>query len=144
MSNMRWLVAIAVVTWVMTSTSTAASSWTAEVPPDVVSVATGGYWEHAGRSGTFRVVLLRGGFEHVVSSLRAEWVAEPSSSEESPTIVHRIDLFSMFLGYLDAPIVSELKSGVRVTINGENRIGGQVSCVVDLLPNYQHVLGPDC
>jgi ribosomal protein L11 methylase PrmA len=61
------------------------------VPPDVVSVVSGGYWESGGNSGTYRVVVVNSGFEHVTSRVFVEWVSEPRSARDSARVVSAVE-----------------------------------------------------
>src|SRR5688572_10945620 len=71
--------------------------------PDIVFVASEGYWQHNGRGGHFRVIVRRLGFEHVGSQVIAEWVAEPSSPDQPYRIVSTTQLQGAFLGSLGVP-----------------------------------------
>lgn len=46
------------------------------VPESVSTVLTGGFWSAEGRSGTYRVVIVREGREPVASRVFVEWLAE--------------------------------------------------------------------
>ena len=61
------------------------------VPPEVVSVVSGGHWEVNGRAGSYRVVVVNDGFEHVVSHALVQWVATPSSPDESPSVIASVE-----------------------------------------------------
>jgi hypothetical protein len=58
-----------------------------EVSSDVDSVVTGGSWESAGDRGMYRVVVVNAGYEHVHSTARVEWIAEPRSANDATRIV---------------------------------------------------------
>jgi hypothetical protein len=45
------------------------------LPPHVHSVLSGGYWEHGNQDGFYRVVVLAGGFEHVIARLYVQWIS---------------------------------------------------------------------
>ena len=61
------------------------------VQPEVSSVVSGGYWTSEGQSGTYRVVIVNSGFEHVVSQVFIEWVADPTSEQDSPKVVAAVE-----------------------------------------------------
>ncbi|SRR6266567_2819933 len=57
------------------------------VPPDVVSIVTGGRWNSGTSSGTFRVIVQTGGFEHVLSRAQVDWIADPTGRDDSSKVV---------------------------------------------------------
>jgi len=62
--------------------STATAQTEAAVPLDVETVISGGYWQvNDSTHGSFRVIIETGGFEHIISDARVEWVAEPRESD---------------------------------------------------------------
>jgi hypothetical protein len=56
------------------------------VPGNVYEVRTLGSWRDGKRAGAFRVVTLRGGFDHVHTSLIIQWM-EQGLGEEAPDVV---------------------------------------------------------
>jgi len=50
--------------------------------PIVSSVITGGAWAAAGEHGTYRLVVLSGGFEHITSVLYVQWLREDPERRE--------------------------------------------------------------
>ena len=56
------------------------------VPAAVHSVTSGGYWEAEGRQGTYRVVVLNSGYEHVTSRVLVEWLQEPTRNEVAKVV----------------------------------------------------------
>jgi hypothetical protein len=50
-------------------------------------VVTGGKWKSDSASGTFRVIILTGGFEHILSQAQVDWIADPKDREEGPRVV---------------------------------------------------------
>jgi hypothetical protein len=62
-----------------------------KVPLEVVSVVSGGHWQEGARSGTYRVVTTREGWEHLWSRLAVEWLADPGSRDEQQSIVASIE-----------------------------------------------------
>ncbi len=61
------------------------------VPPDVVSVTSGGYWDDGEKSGTYRVVISNKGFEHITSTLLIEWIADPADRDGSPVVAGSVE-----------------------------------------------------
>ena len=60
----------------------------AQVPVDVETVASGGYWEvNDSTRGRFRVVIETGGFEHIISTARVDWLALPPESDAATKLV---------------------------------------------------------
>lgn len=59
------------------------------VSPSVSSVAVGGSW---GGNGFFRLVVMRGGFEHVHYWTYAQWIKDPSSNREGPKIEKSVEI----------------------------------------------------
>jgi hypothetical protein len=43
------------------------------LPPHVHSVHSGGFWEHGNQEGFYRIVVMAGGFEHVIARLYVQW-----------------------------------------------------------------------
>jgi hypothetical protein len=54
------------------------------VAPEVTSIATVGRWHGKSATGSFRVVVVRDGWEHVWSRVYVEWLQDPVD-RESPT-----------------------------------------------------------
>jgi len=59
---------------------------TLAIPPDVESVVTGGQWTSDKLSGTYRVIVSAGGFEHIVSQVQVDWIVE-AGGRDNPTRV---------------------------------------------------------
>lgn len=92
-----------------------------QVPPEVVSVESGGYWESDGRSGSYRVVVTNHGFEHVTSRVVVEWVADPESPREGPVIVAAVEPplpFGNGVASLSATLDPVGPGHVRITLSG--------------------------
>lgn len=62
----------------------AASAQHVSVAPEVTSVNTLGRWQAKNDSGSYRVVVVRDGWEHVWSRVYVEWLKDPSG-REAPT-----------------------------------------------------------
>jgi len=80
------LMAIAVVFTVLTSASALAQD-TRAVPADVETIVTGGQWKSDKLSGTYRVKVRTGGFEHIVSQVQIDWIAQFDDRNE-PRVVN--------------------------------------------------------
>jgi hypothetical protein len=91
------------------------------VPSDVYSVASGGYWEAAGESGTYRVLVVNSGFEHVTSRVFVEWVRGPKPGESTPTVVASVEPelpFGRGIASLNATLQPQLKGKVHIVVSG--------------------------
>jgi hypothetical protein len=109
------------------------------VDPALVSTVTDGYWESAGMRGHYRVLLFRGGLEHITSRVVAEWVADPTGTRSDARVAHSSVLVDDCMCSLDTPRLDRLPVGVRVTLTGElTHIPGQnVTCAFELQPDGQ-------
>jgi hypothetical protein len=107
------------------------------VPPDVVSVATGGYWEDAERRGTFRVTVRNVGFEHVSSSVLAEWIADPPTASDGSRSTRSHQLVAPGLFSFSPPIIERISNAARITLSGVNSHdpAQAVKCVFELFPD---------
>ena len=70
----------------------AVSAQVPTVPTNVTAVQTLGYWQHDGRSGTYRVITTTEGWEHVWSRVFVEWLPEPASRDEPSLVSHTVEL----------------------------------------------------
>ena len=103
---------------VFLSLAAAASSG---VPPEVASVVSGGYWECGEDSGTYRVVVVNSGFEHVTSRVFVEWVSEPRSGNDPAKVVSTLEPmlpFGQGIASLSATLVPLSKGKVQVLVSG--------------------------
>src|SRR5437870_4919300 len=57
------------------------------VPPDAVSIVTGGRWKSDTASGTFRVIVRTGGFEHILSRAQIGWIADTTDRDNGESVV---------------------------------------------------------
>lgn len=95
----------------------AAAQATAPVPADVETVLTGGFWKSANLKGRFRVVIQSGGFEHVVSQLQVDWIAEPEGNDK-PARVVASKVAETGSWRLAKPRITKGTAGWRVTVEG--------------------------
>ena len=73
----------------------AARAQTASVPaidPSISQLVSGGYWESGARRGSYRVVELASGWEHIRRRVVVQWLLEPSSPEASSRVVATVPL----------------------------------------------------
>ena len=61
-----------------------ASAQHVSVAAEVTSVATVGRWQGKGVTGSYRVVVVRDGWEHVWSRVYVEWLQDPIDREAPP------------------------------------------------------------
>jgi hypothetical protein len=110
---------------------------TPTVPIDVVAIVSGGYWVHDNFSGFVRVIVSNGGFEHVSSTVVAEWISEPRSTAERPRVARALELVAPGFVSLGAPVLERRGNLMRVTIEGvlSHEPAATVRCVFDLRPD---------
>lgn len=72
------------------SSPVAVASEVLAIPADVESVVTGGTWQSASAQGTYRVVVRTGGFEHIVSQVQVDWLAEPTEKEDQRVFASKV------------------------------------------------------
>ena len=60
---------------------------TLAVPAEVETVVTGGQWKSDKQSGTYRVIVSTGGFEHIVSQVQVDWITETVDRDDPPRVV---------------------------------------------------------
>src|SRR5262245_52532679 len=56
------------------------------LPPHVHSVHSGGFWEHGNQEGFYRVVVMAGGFEHVIARLYVQWISTDRDTREGKIV----------------------------------------------------------
>jgi hypothetical protein len=91
------------------------------VPPQIASVVSGGYWSAQGRAGTYRVVVVNHGFEHVASRVFIEWLADPRSPAEEPAVIDTVEPalpFGRDVASLGVTLKSLGVGRVRVVVSG--------------------------
>jgi hypothetical protein len=54
--------------------------------PNIEFVVSGGTWSFQGASGSFRVVVRTGGFDHIISDLYVQWLQDPRNEDDSATV----------------------------------------------------------
>ena len=59
-----------------------ASAQHVAIAPEVTSVTMVGRWQDKGDSGSYRVIVIRDGWEHVWSRIYVEWLKDPSERED--------------------------------------------------------------
>src|SRR5712671_23315 len=64
----------------------------AGVDPKVWIVTSGGFWQHASRYGTMRVVVRNEGWEHAKSFITVEWLAHDDSVQVRSVVESRVVL----------------------------------------------------
>jgi hypothetical protein len=113
---------------------------------EITYVVSGGYWEHAGRSGTFRIVVSDGGVEHVYSRVSAQWITEAPTSERDKRIAVSKILLSGHLISVGLPELTALNNQVRVTLSGvlTHMPEHLVSCVYLLKADETVVVEREC
>jgi hypothetical protein len=104
------------------------------VAPAVSYVQTGGYWELNGHSGRYRVVLATGGFEHITTHIRFEWVQAPEGEAGEQRISRTVVLQEVLLGVASVTSFSPDAKGVTVAFDGETHDGAKYVCRVILRP----------
>lgn len=58
------------------------------IPADVETVVSGGTWSRGEDvGGHYRAIISSAGFEHIISTLRVQWIGDPGESDVAPTVV---------------------------------------------------------
>ncbi len=92
----------------------------AALNPDLVAVVRGGEWTYAGRSGTYRLVVVSSGYEHVTSRLYVQWVEDPAGRDTPPRIVATKNVLGASLFSLGVPVISRSQGRWQATVDGAN------------------------
>ena len=87
---------------------------------DVVAVVSGGEWTSAGRSGTYRLVVVSSGYEHVTSRLYVQWVEDPAGRDTPSRIVGTKNVLGASLFSLGVPVISRSQGRWQATVDGAN------------------------
>jgi hypothetical protein len=103
------------------------SSGGIEVPGEVYEVRTLGAWRDGSRAGTYRVVTLRGGFDHIQTVVIVQWL-EQALDQGVPAVVaaRRIELLDD-LGPITVAAVQQTTAPNRlnVSIQVRNVVSGE-------------------
>ncbi|MGF6177728.1 hypothetical protein [Ensifer sp. 4252] len=106
------------------------------VDPDVTAVVEGGYWREDGiGEGSYRIIVVNQGFEHVSSRVVAEWKLG-SNEKERAQIVHSLELVKGGFYSVGAPEIEFSRDGARVELEGTATFssGTTVVCHFALAP----------
>jgi hypothetical protein len=60
------------------------------VPASVAAVTSGGQWETKNERGRYRVIVEEGGWEHVISRVHIEWLAELSKEKKLAVVAAKM------------------------------------------------------
>jgi len=97
------------------------------LPGNVYEVRTLGSWRDGDRAGTFRVVTLRGGFDHVRTIIVVQWMQQ-GIGEEAPEVVaeRRVELLDD-LGPIAVVAVREVapSDGLHLRVRTKNQVSGE-------------------
>ena len=98
-----------------------ASAQHVEVAANITSVQTAGRWVGQGASGTYRVIVVQDGWEHVWSRVYVEWLPDPKGPEaerSKPVAVEelRIPGVSQGTSVLEAKASAVGTAGLSVTV----------------------------
>ena len=89
----------------------------AVVPPNVEAVVSGGVWNAKELKGTYRAVVLTGGFEHVSSQLQIDWIADTEGNDK-PSRVIASKVAETGSWRLGKPQIVKSANGWRVRVQG--------------------------
>ncbi|KSV83462.1 hypothetical protein N183_38175 [Sinorhizobium sp. Sb3] len=106
------------------------------VDPDVMAVVEGGYWREDGvGEGSYRIIVVRQGFEHVSSRVVAEWKLAANEKGRA-RIIHSVELVKGGFYSVGAPEIEFSKGGARVELGGTATFapGTTVVCHFALAP----------
>ncbi|NRQ17503.1 hypothetical protein [Ensifer sesbaniae] len=106
------------------------------VDPDVMAVVEGGYWREDGiGEGSYRIIVVSQGFEHVSSRVVAEWKLAGSEKGRA-RIVHSVELVKGGVYSVGAPEIEFSGDGARVEVGGTATFspGTTVVCHFALAP----------
>jgi hypothetical protein len=103
--------------------------------PEVASVVSGGSWTGLTETGTYRITVVTGGWEHVGSFFYIQWLAE--DSQQQRVVVRMTRLVKELLPGFVSLGKPELRCGptCRVTVSGTNSRSMEKG-------NWTIVLGP--
>src|SRR5262245_38153037 len=72
---------------VLLGSAPGAAEQTMTIAPEVETVVTGGQWKSDKLSGTYRVIVLTGGFEHIVSQVQIDWITAADGRDNPPRVL---------------------------------------------------------
>jgi hypothetical protein len=102
-----------------------------DVPGDVHEVRSLGAWRDGNRAGTYRVVTLRGGVDHIRTVVIVQWM-EQAFGQGMPSVVaaRRVELLDD-LGPITVPSIRQRPSpdGLTVSIQVRNIVSGEEGAV---------------
>ncbi|WP_156886582.1 hypothetical protein [Rhizobium gallicum] len=88
------------------------------VDTNVVSVVEGGHWQEDGvGEGSYRIIVVNQGFEHVSSRVVVEWKSVPTETDDAQ-IVHSVELVKGGFYSIGTPEMTFSKDGARVELRG--------------------------
>ena len=87
----------------------------------ISAVETGGYWEAGGQSGTIRLVVTTAGYDHLVSKLHAQWLADATATA-GRRVVRSVSVRDIAPGIwaLESPLFELVGQQWSATIAGTN------------------------
>ena len=68
------------------------------VPTEVSGVLAGGYWTSGAQEGSYRIIIVSGGFEHIVSQVFLQWLSQPTSPNDSVVVLSTVELEAISAG----------------------------------------------
>jgi len=104
--------------------------------PHVTNASVFGEWEYAEKRGTYRIIVMHQGFEHVSSEVTAEWIADPRDSNEDSHLVFSKTLVPYGIYSFGEPEYAKINGRIRVTLKGINTFQAEqnITCIFDLTP----------
>ena len=105
------------------------------VAPDVVAVVEGGHWRQDGAEGSYRIIVVNQGFEHVSSRVVAEWKSTPNETGHAH-IIHSVELVKGGFYSMGRPNVVFSGDEAHVELEGTATYapGTPVDCRFNLSP----------
>jgi hypothetical protein len=103
------------------------------VPVDLEFAVTGGAFQVDSVWGRYRILVLSGGSDHIVSEFHLQWVRDPSG-EDSATVVGSVPINELNGAWrAAAPVIRRTAAGTTVVIDvidSHGAISGRRHCVV--------------
>jgi len=125
-----------VLLWLASLSAAPAFAQAPLVEPNVDAVVQAGRWSEAeAGEGSYRVIVVALGFEHVSTRVLAQWKADGGEDGQA-RIVHEAELVAPGSYSLAAPKLTPTASGVRVELRGVATYDSRqrVVCRFDLAP----------